>query len=131
MRAHWLAGTGRITAFAVTRGAGRGVAALGAGPLVGAVAAPPDEPEADEAETVGDGVDVDGTAATLVAGAGGAGGVAGEVAHAESASAVVAASATPVRAGEDPSRRRTAGPVMPTRLACPECSAGRAGCQQV
>ena len=47
MRAHWLAGTGRITALAVTRGAGRGVAArLGAVPPLGAVAAPPEVPEA-------------------------------------------------------------------------------------
>jgi hypothetical protein len=67
MRAHWRAGTGRITAFAVTRGAGRGVAArLGAEPLPGAVAAPPEVPEAEDAETTADGVDV-GEVGTAVA----------------------------------------------------------------
>ena len=59
MRVHWMAGTGRITAFAVTRGAGRGVAArLDAVPLLGAVAAPPVVPEVEDAETTEGRVDV-------------------------------------------------------------------------
>jgi hypothetical protein len=133
MRAHWVAGTGRITAFALTRGgAGRDVGGwLGAVPPVGVVAAPPLVPDAvDAVASAGD--DVPDAAAAEVVGLPRSAGAGGGVAQAESASAAATAtSGTRVSAREARCGRRTEGSLTPTRLACSECLPERAGWHRV